>query len=222
MNRSKFMLSIFALASIGDIVSILGNFEAHYAFKPAIVLALMGYYWLEARERSSTFLRALFFCWLGDCLLMFTGLGELYFILGLIAFLIGHLFYIFCFRQMVWDHESQVLPTQKVRYVLPILLAGTGLISVLYPMLGSMKIPVMVYSVVIMLMASYSLFRLGRTTRPSFTWVFIGALLFMVSDSMLAINKFYSSFYLASVGIMVTYISAQYMIVKGVLLHRGN
>ena len=112
-----------------------------------------------------------------------------------------------------------MLPTQKVRLLFPILLAGTGLMVVLYPVLGNMKIPVMVYSIVLMLMAAYALLRVGRTSRASFVWVFIGALLFMISDSLLAINKFYSAFAFANVAVMMTYINAQFMIVRGVLTH---
>ena len=219
MKQSNIFLGAFGLVWIGEIISLLGEYQAHFGFKPAIMLTLIGYYLSEAEVRNGTFLRALFFCWAGDCLLMFTHRSEWFFVLGLLAFLIGHLFYIFSFRQMVWEQESRMLPTQKVRLLFPILLAGTGLMVVLYPVLGNMKIPVMVYSIVLMLMAAYALLRVGRTSRASFVWVFIGALLFMISDSLLAINKFYSAFAFANVAVMMTYINAQFMIVRGVLTH---
>lgn len=220
MKRPNIFLGAFAVASVGEIISLLGDYQAHFFFKPTIMLALIGYYLSEVEVKNGTFLRALFFCWAGDCLLMFTHLSEWFFVLGLLAFLIGHLFYIFTFRQIVWEHESQMLPTQKVRLLFPILLAGTGLMVVLYPVLGNMKIPVLFYSIVLMLMVAYALLRVGRTSRTSFVWVFIGALLFMISDSVLAVNKFYSAFAFANVVVMVTYISAQFMIVKGVIENR--
>lgn len=219
MKIVQFFLYAFWIASLGEIISIFGGFQAHYFFKPAIVFALMGYYVLTADQRNNTFLTGLFFGWIGDVLLMFTDRGEIFFIFGLVAFLIGHLFYIFSFRQLTWDRESNLLPTQKVRYIFPILLVGTGLMVILYPNLGDMKMPVMVYDIVIMLMASYALLRVGRTSQSSFGFVLTGALLFMVSDSLLAINKFYSPFYMASIGIMGTYIAAQFMLVRGVLIH---
>jgi uncharacterized membrane protein YhhN len=45
----------------------------------------------------------------------------------------------------------------------------------------------------------------------------LGAVLFVVSDSLLAINKFYSSFELAGVLIMLTYGMAQLLIVTGAI-----
>ena len=219
MKKQQIFLFGFITVSLGDIVSLIGDFQAHYIFKPAIMLMLIGYYFSMVAQRNTSFVRALFFCWVGDFVLMFAEQDELFFMLGLVAFLIGHLFYIFSFGQLVWEREGGLLPTQKVRYVFPILLAGTGLMVLLYPVLGAMKIPVMVYSIVLMLMASYALLRVGRTSRSSFSWVFIGALFFMLSDSLLAINKFYSGFYMASIAVMVTYLTAQFMIVKGVLLH---
>ncbi len=219
MKRSRWFLLAFMVVSLGEIISIIGDFPSHYIFKTAIMLTLIGYYLSEASPRNASFIRALFFCWTGDFLLMFTGQDELFFILGLVAFLIGHLFYIFSFRQMVWEQESHLLATQKVRYVFPVLLAGTGLMVVLYPVLGNLRMPVMIYSIILMLMVSYALLRIGRTTRTSFGWVLAGAIFFMLSDSLLAINKFYSAFYLASLAVMATYIIAQFMIVKGVLLH---
>ena len=221
MKQSKFFLPAFLLVSVGEIVSIIWNLQAHFIFKPAIMLTLIGYYLSMAPQRNLKVLCALFFCWVGDFLLMFTDRGELFFMLGLVAFLIGHLFYIFSFNQLVWPPAGNLLPTQKARYAFPIMLAGTGLMVVLFPSLDTMKIPVLIYSIVLMLMACYALFRLGRTSKASFLWVFMGALIFMLSDSLLAINKFHTNFQLASIAIMLTYISAQFMIVRGVVMHQS-
>lgn len=220
MKTSRLFFISFLVVSLGEIISIIGDFQTHYFFKPAIMPMLIGFYFTSTEIRNGTFLRALLFCWAGDVLLMFAQNDQLYFILGLMAFLIGHLFYIFCFRQIVWEHERNLLPTLKVRLLFPVLLAGTGLMVVLYPVLGAMKAPVMFYSIVLMLMVSYAILRIGRTGKASFNWVLFGALLFMISDSILAINKFYSPFPSASIAIMITYIAAQFMIVKGVLEHR--
>jgi uncharacterized membrane protein YhhN len=217
MKKSTTFLILFLVASLGDIMAIVANQNWVYVFKPIILLALIGYYLSQSENTNKIFLAALFFCWTGDVLLMFS--GELFFILGLIAFLIGHVFYIFSFRQFTWAEGKTLLPTQKVRYAFPIILAATGLIVVLYPKLGALQIPVMVYAIVIMLMAITALFRIGHTNSSSFGWVFTGALFFMISDSTLAMNKFHTPFVGASVIIMLTYISAQFMIVRGVLAH---
>ena len=112
------------------------------------------------------------------------------------------------------------MSTQKIRFSFPIILAGTGLIVILFPSLGSLKIPVLVYAIALMVMVMMALFRYGRTGTRSFWMVFVGAAVFMSSDSLLAINKFYSSIYLSGLFIMLTYTTAQYLIVEGVLSHR--
>jgi uncharacterized membrane protein YhhN len=217
MKKSALFLIVFLIASLGDIASQAFDLNVRYYFKPFIMIALMGYYLAQTQTRSNTFLAALIYCWVGDVLLMFS--GEMYFIFGLVAFLIGHVFYIFSFRQFSWTTGIQLLPTQKVRYAFPIILAATGLVVVLYPKLGALQIPVMVYALIIMLMAITALFRVGFTSKESFTWVFVGAIFFMISDSSLAINKFHTPFFGASTLIMLTYVSAQFMIVEGILKH---
>jgi uncharacterized membrane protein YhhN len=51
------------------------------------------------------------------------------------------------------------------------------------------------------------------------TCFIIGATLFVISDSLLAVNLFAYSRMLLSLCVMLTYASAQYLIVKGTLLN---
>ena len=217
MKKNNLFLIIFLLVGIGELATVSLNLPAHYFFKPVIVLSLIGFYLSSTAERNSTLIRALFFCWVGDFVLMFN--GELYFMIGLVAFLIGHVFYIFTFRQFVQQEQSTLLPTQKLRYTFPVFLAGTGLIVVLYPSLGALKIPVIIYATVLMVMVSTALMRYGRTNTRSFILVFAGAISFMLSDSLLALNKFRMPIEFASFYIMSMYILAQFLIVKGLLTH---
>ena len=161
---------------------------------------------------------ALFFCWLGDILLMFEHYNELFFMAGLGSFLITHLLLILTYRQLLFT-DNGFHGTQRVRLSFPFILVGSGLVVVLYPRLGELKIPVMVYAVVLTLMVVQSILRIGRTSVESFWLVFLGAALFMLSDSLLAINKFYEPLHLAGVWVMTTYIAAIYLIVKGVMAH---
>jgi len=85
-----------------------------------------------------------------------------------------------------------------------------------------MFVPALIYMIVILLMSISALNRYERVSLRSFTEVFIGALLFMVSDSLLAINKFSQPIPSASFFIMLTYITAQYFIVKGMIDEAAN
>jgi uncharacterized membrane protein YhhN len=224
MKRSVFFLFLFVAVSTAELLSmIVGWPMVHSVTKPLIMLSLTGYYWINAERRSLTFMLALLFCWLGDVLLMFESTAALFFIFGLVSFLIGHLLYMISYRQLRGDDTShELLWTQKIRFSIPIVLVGTGLITVLFPTLGVLKIPVLLYSMVLVGMVMTALFRYGRTSSLSFWMVFAGAAFFMISDSLLAINKFYAPLPSAGFLIMLTYIGAQYLIVEGSLRHRNG
>jgi uncharacterized membrane protein YhhN len=216
----KVSLIIFVLVVVAELIAVTYSMPLVQTIaKPLIMITLMSYYLFSVSERNYFFMTALMFCWFGDVLLMFQG-DEIYFIGGLVAFLTGHVLYVFSYRQMR-DPEGveRLLNTQKIRFSFPIILAGTGLVVVLLPHLGDLKIPVMIYALVLTIMVLQALFRFGFTSKRSFALIFIGAVFFMISDSLLAINKFLQPLPLASLLIMTTYMSAQFLIVEGAIDH---
>jgi uncharacterized membrane protein YhhN len=214
----------FLLVCVGEIISLVADIEILQTIcKPLIIVTLILSYLatVPSEDRSRTLLVALFFSGAGDVLLMLRDDGGSFFMMGLIAFLISHVFYIFTYRQHQHsDSENGLQGIQKVRLAFPIILSGTGLVFVLYPVLGDLKIPVMVYAIVLVVMTLNALLRLGKTPPPSFWMVFVGALLFMASDSLLAINKFLTPLPFGSLWVMTTYMSAQFLIVKGLIAHK--
>lgn len=221
MKWSTYILYLFLFYSFMVMVSLIAGLPTTYAIcKSFIVPTLIAYYWTSTDTKSYVFIAALVFCWLGDVLLL--GKGELYFMGGLVAFLTGHTLYIIAYRQhQSSDRKNELLSTQKMRYAFPVILAGTGLLVILFPTLGDLKIPVTVYALVLMIMVITALLRFGRTSLKSFWMVVAGAAFFMTSDSLLAINKFYAPLAWSGILIMSTYIMAQYLIVKGVLEHNN-
>jgi uncharacterized membrane protein YhhN len=219
----KASLIIFVFVAVAELIAVTFNMPLIQTLaKPLIMIALTGYYISGVDERNYFFVAALVFCWLGDVLLMFQG-DELFFIAGLVAFLSGHVLYMVSYRQMRNPQDSDgLLNTQKIRFAFPIVLAGTGLVVVLLPHLGSLKIPVMVYALVLTVMVLQALFRFGFTSKRSFTLVFVGAIFFMISDSALAINKFMQPLPMSSLLIMSTYLTAQFLIVEGAIQHSKN
>jgi uncharacterized membrane protein YhhN len=220
----KIGLALFIVMSVAELVAVTFDFRMmHTIAKPLLLPTLIIYFISSVTTRDFYFLSALIFCWAGDVLLMFQG-AEIFFILGLVAFLIGHLFYMISYQQLRDSdkHGGVLLNTQKLRYSMPIVLAGTGLVTILFPHLGGLKIPVMIYALVLTLMVLQALFRFGFTSRKSFALVFVGAVFFMVSDSVLAINKFMHALPMASLAIMITYITAQFLIVQGAIAHQQD
>jgi uncharacterized membrane protein YhhN len=218
----KIALILFAVAAAGVLLSSLIKIWIVYVIcKPMIMVSLLFYYLFSTQhtERSRALFLAIVFSFVGDVLLM----NESYFISGLIAFLLSHLMYIFAYRQYRNEPtEGSLQGLQRLRLAFPVILGGTGLIVILYPVLNDLRIPVIIYAVVLMLMVITAIFRMGRTDQSSFWMVVGGAVLFMVSDSILAINKFLDPIPMAGFWIMATYIPAQYLIVRGLVQHRSN
>ncbi|MFM2339131.1 MAG: hypothetical protein RL115_2324 [Bacteroidota bacterium] len=188
-----------------------------YCTKP-LLIPIVALYFLSFKEAGASrhlkmvVLFALLFSWLGDVLLMFVPKNENFFLAGLASFLFAHIFYIFFFIKI----KAQEKLTNRIWIVALVVLYYGGLIYLLSPYLGEMKLPVRIYGLVIsfMCMLALHLFYLSPHKRG---WqMAVGALLFVVSDSILAINKFYAPFEMAGFCIMFTYGMAQLFIVKGV------
>jgi uncharacterized membrane protein YhhN len=159
-------------------------------------------------------LSALLFSWAGDVALGIKTHQETMFILGLVCFLLTHILYFIVFLRT----RGRNLPPVRFFYsIIPLLIYGLTLLYILKDGLGAMKIPVILYTTVILAMVSAAINRKEKVNRTSYFIVLIGALLFLLSDSMLAIDKFSHPFRFASPLIMFTYIAGQYFIVIGYL-----
>jgi uncharacterized membrane protein YhhN len=80
-----------------------------------------------------------------------------------------------------------------------------------------MKLPVRIYGIVISFMLMLAMHMLFSKNKPAGRLMMTGALLFVISDSILAVNKFYQSFEIAGVVIVLTYGLAQLFIVEGAI-----
>jgi len=203
---------------IGDLVSIgVQNKIAEYVFKPLIVIWLLAWFMLQARTFRSPLKKwiilGLFFSWVGDVLLMFQDDYPVFFLLGLSSFLLAHIFYILFF------HFIRIKENIKGKWFLLLIVAMYFVIIIftLSPSLDQMRLPVRTYAVVISIMFMLAMHMLFIKNRIAGLCMVTGALLFIISDSLLAINKFYYPFQMAGIFIMATYGLAQFFITYGAI-----
>jgi len=156
---------------------------------------------------------------LGDTFLMFPNKEKL-FLIGMASFLIGHVFYIIFFLSTIGT--SYIINSLAIPFlIIPVLVIIYLLLPKIKDGLGEMKIPVYVYMITITTMHVFAILRAINYPLycPCFLFVYLGSLLFIFSDALIAYDKFndskilYIRFY-----IMITYISAQYLIIQGILL----
>lgn len=189
-----------------------------YIFKPAIVLSLIALTWNTWKGSKSKgqfiFIAALIFALLGDIFLMFRGFDL--FIPGLGSFLMMQLLYIYTFRN---DARGSWLMRNAQMATIPFLLFALVLYTILFPNLPDpvMRVAVAIYALSIATMAWAAWLRKGLVPNSSFISVFLGAILFMISDSLIAIDRFLTSVPFNTIWVMGTYTAAQYLIVTGIL-----
>lgn len=214
--KNKGWVILFIVVLLADLIAVyLGKEILRYATKPLLMPLLVIYFVSVVKFFVSSLKKwmilALAFSWLGDVLLIFESANSSFFIFGLVAFLIAHMLYIILFDQIRIKEKVK----QSLFPLLPIAVYYFLLISLLQPTLGEMKKPVGIYGLIISIMLSFAIDLWRIKDRVVSFYIISGALLFITSDSLLAINKFYSSFQYAGILIMLTYGIAQLLITLG-------
>ncbi|MEY3050372.1 MAG: hypothetical protein RLY31_157 [Bacteroidota bacterium] len=187
-----------------------------FLFKPMLMPALAWAFRLSVGSAAGSFERrilwALLFSWLGDMLLLLVPLlGPAWFVYGLAAFLTAHLWYIGAFAG--WSPGGSWLRRHPWSAI-PFVLYLVALTVWWWSSLGGLRWPVVAYSMVITVMG-LSAWNL-RDVLPAgvFRLLSAGAVLFILSDSLIAVDKFRQPIPVARIWIMLTYMGAQYLIVR--------
>lgn len=126
------------------------------------------------------------------------------FIGGLSSFLLAHVCYVIAFT-------SGAVPLRPLR-ILPFLLFGCVIIPILYPGIGDLKIPVFIYMAVILTMGWRAAARLGKPgeRREAHLAALLGAISFIISDSLIALGKFHGEIPAGHPWVMITYWAGQF------------
>lgn len=191
-----------------------------YIAKPATMFALLGWIWLSVGLGGGIlwFTLGAIFCLAGDVFLMLPG-DRLIF--GLLAFLLGQICYVIGFNDQppyisLWGGVVIVILAIYISWMYPKLVAGLKAKAK-----TNLMIPVFVYSLVISLMVYSALmtFSRGGWLTPAFVSVSLGAILFYISDSILAWDRFVRPIQHGPLSDMITYHLGQLGIILGAILH---
>jgi alkylglycerol monooxygenase len=191
------MLEIAALATATAAV---GMGDIFRVLKPC-VMALAIVFVMQRGRMQWLLIAALAFSMIGDILL------PERFIPGLVSFLVAHLCYIALFKQDA--------PWFTSRKALACTLGAAALMyAVLFPNLAPvLKVAVACYAIVIACMAAQAIGRATVLRDSNAITVAVGVVIFMLSDSILAINKFAIPLPMADFVVLATYYAAQILIV---------
>jgi uncharacterized membrane protein YhhN len=209
-HRIYFLL--YLLVAVVDLVLIYyGQNQCRWFSKPLLMPLLIAavYSCRSSVPLYKMMIAGLALSWAGDVLLMMKGM----FIPGLVSFLLAHICYCMYFIKM--NTFKKGLLQQQPLIGIPVLVYIIIFLWLLYPFLDALKIPVTIYGITIGTMLLLSINTFQKVNRAATVLFFNGALQFVISDSILAVNLFAYSSVVLSLCVMITYTSAQYLLVRG-------
>lgn len=223
MSRLTALIIVYFLLAIAEIIGTHFDYlPLIFATKPLLMVTLFVWFYIQTKESANNKFRnylllSIVFDLGGDIFLMFIPFDEVFFLLGLGSFLIGQLFYVFAFSNSIITSKKPFNKPLGIALLIIFLSYYAILMYALFPYLEDFLIPVLVYGIAVCAMGVSAGWRLNKVSRQSFTLVFVGAMLFVLSDTIIAVNQFlYKGNLLnAQVFIMITYVLAQYLIAKG-------
>jgi alkenylglycerophosphocholine hydrolase len=169
---------------------------------PIILLAVIVLIQFKNDVTIRIFGIGLVFSFLGDIVLALT--IENSFVIGLGLFLIAHLFYIYSFYK-----SARVEPMSRRTWIALIIFFAIFMALLILPKAGGLAIPVGIYLSVIAIMSGFA--ALQKENGGLF---FIAAFIFMISDGLIAWNKFIQPITNSGLLIMTTYYIAQGLLTR--------
>ncbi|MFA6127302.1 MAG: lysoplasmalogenase [Bacteroidales bacterium] len=219
-TKSGILHLIFLVIVVLELIgTINGSKWLDYPVKPFILIWIAVYFLIMTKPQPYRWLvlLAFFFSWAGDMLLMFGSKSEMFFFGGVGGFFLSQLTYIQVFRKFAVNLDKGLIQ-KKPLWVLPFVIYLLSIFAFLYPSLQGVMIPVVaVYALSLLAMSGAAFNRIGQVDQHSSSILFIGSVFFVISDSLLAINKFATPIPYEGFLVMATYMLAQYLIMIGLV-----
>ena len=214
----------------------IGGPHGHVFFawtKPLLMPLLMLVLYVGARPRPADLpigavQAGLFASFLGDVLLMFSGTAA--FLGGMGAFGLAHVCYIYAWSR-AYSLRTPFARHEAV-FVLPLFVYVYVAYSLIHPNLSPAMRPAILGYMALLVGDCFAAFlRRLAVPAPSGTAIFVGAFLFVQSDSLIALHEFRATFPdgtrapglpLVQLMIMATYVIGQWLIVRGCMARAGE
>ena len=227
-TKHQYLLLFYWGALLLDCFLIYSQHEEYRVVTKSSLMPLLLLYYLANSSRRhhlpSKLLTgvALLLAWAGDVFLLMK--GEIFFITGLVLFLLMHLLYIIYF----WRVHPLFPVRDSLYFFLPIFLVSVFDVLVMMkivPEAGELGIPLIAYMIVISLMfiLAFNILSNKKARSLATTFFLPGAVIFIISDTILGFNMFILKDHLLGIPIMLTYGYAQHLMVQGFIKHiRGR
>ena len=225
MKKSSIVIIIiFFLFGILNIIFFYTRIQTGRYLTLPFMMPLLGLLYLrETKEkktsRKALVIAALAFSLGGDILLLFWWNTLIF---GLFSFLVTHLIYICIFAT---GKLKEMMTFPKLMGALSVILYGEVLYLILYfspGMAPFMRIPVLIYASAFTIGIIAAISRYRKVNMSSFWILMLGAVLFLISDSIIAINKFIQPYHWSFLFILSFYFTGQFFIILGLIKEKNT
>lgn len=206
----KLVLLIFIADFAWDLINVWKGYKhKRYLTKSLLMPLLLVFYITYAENPNNYVIAALVSGFLGDVFLL-ADEKKYCFIMGIISFLIGHIFYAIAFIKASGE-AFQISPWYAL-LILPYVIYGIYAYKIIGKKMGNLKPAAVVYIFVILFTSITCLFVLVSGKHELFL-AYLGTIAFVVSDSILGYSMFVSKNKYSDILVMLTYIAAQMLII---------
>jgi len=191
-----------------------------------MISTLTIFFFLSVKNKLNSFciyvLLALSISAIGDGLLAFTqgDVKSLYYQLGLVFFLLSHIFYAFAFLNAP-DKRGKGYLQKNPGWIIPLLIILIVTVGFLWPDIpGNLRIPIGIYSQVIIYMALAAFNLKNQISTSAFSTLILGTILLIFSDLMIAFIRFkVDQIYIPQPRLVMVlpYLAGQYFLMIGSL-----
>ena len=214
--NSKERLFYFAISFLNLLAGQLHLDWLNFTTKPLLMISLGLIYYRHIQSKISfadkLILIALFFSCVGDVLLMLQRYNSQLFLFGLLGFLVTQIAY-----SWVFSLEYK----RNFYYRIPFIVYSYGIFLLIKSDISdTLIVPIFIYMIAITTMGIRAAERIANPS--SYKIVLFGAIFFILSDSIIAINKFSYTIPMADFLIMSTYIIGQYLIIDGLIKKKAS
>jgi len=202
-------LKLAAGVSIGAAIAVhfLASSPLLWIFTPLATLLILAIAFANWRVRKNPYSLwiaiGLLFSLAGDVLLL---RSDHFFTLGLSAFLFTHIAYLVAFTR------GTRFPARPIVWVLYLLFAACCNFLLFSRLPAALRLPVAIYSVFLLSMAAQAMGRSFFLRSSAARLAAIGALLFVLSDGLLALDRFYAPLRFAPLLVLLPYYAGQWLI----------
>tara|TARA_R110002049_G_scaffold143647_6_gene305851 strand:+ start:87 stop:788 length:702 start_codon:yes stop_codon:yes gene_type:complete len=215
-NEKRFSILFFAILLIDILVKLYcAAFPYRYISKPIVLFILFLYYYINNKERKKKkklwVIIALTSFFIGDILII-NHTNIIFLGASLFCFSVAKIFLSFRF-----SHKADFNIVRLVPFSIIIFAYTVFIVSLLYDSLGAFFVPALFSFFLSLLLFQFAFLRKGVFDKVSYLYVFIGVILFIISESLMAIKTFKTDILLQDFLIMFLYGLALYLITVGIV-----